>query len=111
MRILLILRIVRLQVAHFEPDIIHLHGEGVFPRISLDLPRYIDESGYYNTLLKEARRLLMPGASEETLATLGTGLGAGAGPGASGEVQRGPAGHPTQVFSSSHLPVSGHLLV
>ncbi|XP_070194710.1 hydrocephalus-inducing protein homolog isoform X4 [Littorina saxatilis] len=52
-----------IQVAHFEPDIVTLQGEGVFPRVSLDLPRYVDDSGYYETLLKEARKILMPQAS------------------------------------------------
>lgn len=52
-----------MQVAHFEPDIVTLQGEGVFPRVSLDLPRYVDDSGYYETLLKEARKILMPQAS------------------------------------------------
>ena len=55
------------QVAHFEPDIVRLYGEGVFPRISLDLPRYIDDSGYYESLLKEARKTLMPEGSDHTL--------------------------------------------
>ena len=40
----------RVQVAHFEPDLITIHGEGVFPRISLDLPRVADQEGYYNKL-------------------------------------------------------------
>nr|KAG5712964.1 hypothetical protein BaRGS_021758 [Batillaria attramentaria] len=48
------------QVAHFEADVINLYGEGVFPRVSLDLPRYIDDSGYYEALLEEARANLMP---------------------------------------------------
>lgn len=52
-----------IQVAHFEPDVIHLYGEGVFPRVSLDLPRYIDDSGYYEALLAEARANLMPDVS------------------------------------------------
>ncbi|XP_033625714.1 hydrocephalus-inducing protein homolog [Asterias rubens] len=47
-----------IQVAHFEPDTINLCGEGVFPRISLDLPRYGDEEGLYTSLLKEAKETL-----------------------------------------------------
>lgn len=43
----------RVQVAHFEPDLITIHGEGVFPRISLDLPRVSD--GTYTTLVKQAK--------------------------------------------------------
>lgn len=45
----------RVQVAHFEPDLITIHGEGVFPRISLDLPRVIDSEGRYTSLVKEAK--------------------------------------------------------
>ncbi|XP_074644164.1 hydrocephalus-inducing protein homolog [Tubulanus polymorphus] len=47
-----------IQVAHFEPDIVNLYGEGVFTRISLDLPRIGDEEGLYSSLLKEAREVL-----------------------------------------------------
>lgn len=43
----------RVQVAHFEPDLITIHGEGVFPRISLDLPRVPDEQ--YTSLVKHAK--------------------------------------------------------
>ncbi|XP_052230840.1 hydrocephalus-inducing protein-like isoform X4 [Dreissena polymorpha] len=45
----------RVQVAHFEADLITIHGEGVFPRISLDLPRKVDSEGYYNSLVREAK--------------------------------------------------------
>jgi len=45
----------RVQVAHFEPDLVTIHGEGVFPRISLDLPRVIDGEGRYKTLMREAK--------------------------------------------------------
>ncbi|XP_041375521.1 hydrocephalus-inducing protein homolog [Gigantopelta aegis] len=47
-----------IQVAHFEPDTINLYGEGMFPRLSLDLPRLVDDGGHYNSLLKEARESL-----------------------------------------------------
>lgn len=43
----------RVQVAHFEPDLITIHGEGVFPRISLDLPKVPDEQ--YTALVKQAK--------------------------------------------------------
>ncbi|XP_075045519.1 hydrocephalus-inducing protein homolog [Mixophyes fleayi] len=39
-------RVLQLHVAHLEPDIITLQGEGVFPRICLDLPRNITEERY-----------------------------------------------------------------
>ncbi|CAL1528045.1 unnamed protein product [Lymnaea stagnalis] len=48
----------QIQVAHFEPDAITISGEGVFPRISLDLPRIKDEEGVYLKLLKEAKENL-----------------------------------------------------
>ncbi|XP_041376326.1 hydrocephalus-inducing protein-like isoform X3 [Gigantopelta aegis] len=50
-------RMFLIQVAHFEPDVIHLYGEGLFPRISLDLPRLIDESGNYYALLQKATEI------------------------------------------------------
>ena len=40
------------QVAHFQPENVNLYGEGVFPRISLDLPRVLDDA--YESLAKEA---------------------------------------------------------
>ncbi|KAH9493176.1 hypothetical protein Btru_021958, partial [Bulinus truncatus] len=48
----------QIQVAHFEPDSITLTGEGVFPRISLDLPRIEDEEGVYGKLVQEAKKNL-----------------------------------------------------
>ena len=45
----------KVQVAHFEPDYLTIRGEGVFPRISLDLPRVQDTAGLYSSLVKEAR--------------------------------------------------------
>ena len=47
-----------IQVAHFPPDAVNLFGEGVFPRVSLDLPRLCDEDGHYDELLKEAKEAL-----------------------------------------------------
>ena len=38
-------RTFELQVAHFEPETISVFCEGIFPRISLDLPRYDDTEG------------------------------------------------------------------
>ena len=48
----------QIQVAHFEPDTIHLHGEGVFPRISLDLPRSQDPESHYQSLVKQAKEAM-----------------------------------------------------
>ncbi|XP_062817752.1 hydrocephalus-inducing protein homolog isoform X1 [Anolis carolinensis] len=49
-------RTFRIQVAHLEPDRITLKGEGIFPRICLDLPRNIRGNERYSTLLREARQ-------------------------------------------------------
>ena len=48
----------QIQVAHFEPDTVNLLGEGVFPRISLDLPRSMEQEGQYEELVKEVREKL-----------------------------------------------------
>ena len=47
-----------IQVAHFEPDIITISGTGVFPRISLDLPRTVDSEGQYEKLVQHAKENL-----------------------------------------------------
>ena len=45
-------------MAHFEPETIQLHGEGIFPRILLNLPRY-SVAGEYEQLLCIARENLL----------------------------------------------------
>ncbi|XP_043935458.1 hydrocephalus-inducing protein homolog [Protopterus annectens] len=47
-----------IQVSHFEPDIISLMGEGIFPRITLDLPRNIKGNENYLGFLKRAKETL-----------------------------------------------------
>ncbi|XP_067327017.1 hydrocephalus-inducing protein homolog [Anolis sagrei] len=49
-------RTFRIQVAHLEPDRITLKGEGIFPRICLDLPRNFRGNERYSMLLREARQ-------------------------------------------------------
>ncbi|KAH0619415.1 hypothetical protein JD844_000028 [Phrynosoma platyrhinos] len=49
-------RTFQIQVAHLEPDSITLKGEGIFPRISLDLPRNIKGNERYSILLREAKQ-------------------------------------------------------
>ncbi|MGH0142284.1 UNVERIFIED_CONTAM: hypothetical protein FKN15_002866 [Acipenser sinensis] len=44
-----------MQVSYFEPDSISVRGEGIFPRIYLDLPRNITSNKWYSTMLKEAK--------------------------------------------------------
>ena len=46
-------------MAHFEPDTIHLFGEGVFPRVSLDLPRIADGDDHLEVLLKKSKDCLL----------------------------------------------------
>lgn len=45
----------QIQVAHFEPDSVNIYGEGVFPRLTLDLPRAGDEDGTCERLLAKAK--------------------------------------------------------
>ena len=49
----------RIQVAHFQPDEVALYGEGVFPRVSLDLPRAPDLHGEYEQLVERAREHIL----------------------------------------------------
>ena len=46
-------------MAHFEPDTITLTGEGVFPRISFNLPREVTSENY-SRLRKKALKNLLP---------------------------------------------------
>ena len=50
---------LQVQVAHFEPDTITLIGEGVFPRISFNLPRDVTHEDY-SRLRKRALEKLTP---------------------------------------------------
>ncbi|XP_035381538.1 hydrocephalus-inducing protein homolog [Electrophorus electricus] len=64
---------LQLQVAFFEPVDITLRGEGVFPRVCLDLPRDLDEERY-SSVLKEAREAVESRRQrEEALSRPGTG--------------------------------------
>ncbi|XP_077166200.1 hydrocephalus-inducing protein homolog isoform X2 [Paroedura picta] len=49
-------RTFKIQVAHLEPDSITLKGEGIFPRICLDLPRNLRGNEHYSSILKEAKQ-------------------------------------------------------
>lgn len=51
--------LLQIQVAHFEPDTITLTGEGIFPRISFNLPREIT-SERYASLRDKAQENLSP---------------------------------------------------
>lgn len=67
----------QIQVAHFVPDSISISGEGVFPRISMDLPRHGDEEGLYDTLMKEARETLERDTQKKALQMTVSGTPAG----------------------------------
>ncbi|MGH0168093.1 UNVERIFIED_CONTAM: hypothetical protein FKN15_053855 [Acipenser sinensis] len=65
-----------IQVSYFEPDSISVRGEGIFPRIYLDLPRNITSNNWYSTMLKEARGSLERETwKEETYSRPGTMTG------------------------------------
>ncbi|KAB0347974.1 hypothetical protein FD754_012831 [Muntiacus muntjak] len=48
----------QIQIAHLDPENITLSGEGIFPRISLDLPRNLKGSEKYEIFLNQARKNL-----------------------------------------------------
>ncbi|XP_008833211.1 hydrocephalus-inducing protein homolog [Nannospalax galili] len=49
-------RSFQIQIAHLDPENITLHGEGIFPRISLDLPRNLRGNEKYESFLDQARK-------------------------------------------------------
>ncbi|XP_070307131.1 hydrocephalus-inducing protein homolog isoform X1 [Odocoileus virginianus] len=51
-------RSFQIQIAHLDPENITLSGEGIFPRISLDLPRNLKGSEKYEIFLNQARKNL-----------------------------------------------------
>ncbi|XP_044515296.1 hydrocephalus-inducing protein homolog [Gracilinanus agilis] len=48
----------QVQIAHLEPETITVTGEGIFPRICLDLPRNIKGNEKYEEFLREAKKNL-----------------------------------------------------
>ncbi|KFV73572.1 Hydrocephalus-inducing protein, partial [Struthio camelus australis] len=64
-------RTFRIQVGHLEPEEISLKGEGVFPRICMDLPRNIKGNKKYEKLLKEAKEKLEKDNRREEAVLLG----------------------------------------
>ncbi|XP_049719569.1 hydrocephalus-inducing protein homolog isoform X3 [Elephas maximus indicus] len=51
-------RSFQIQIAHLDPENITLSGEGIFPRICLDLPRNLKGNEKYETFLSQAKRNL-----------------------------------------------------
>ncbi|XP_077612463.1 hydrocephalus-inducing protein homolog [Crocuta crocuta] len=60
-------RSFQIQIAHLDPENITLHGEGIFPRICLDLPRKLQGNEKYETFLNQARKNLGKDNNCETL--------------------------------------------
>ncbi|XP_072492710.1 hydrocephalus-inducing protein homolog isoform X2 [Notamacropus eugenii] len=60
-------RSFQIQIAHLEPDTLTLRGEGIFPRICLDLPRNIKGNEKYEEFLREARKNLGKELSKDEL--------------------------------------------
>ena len=58
--------VILLQVAHFEPETVNLRGEGIFPRIFLNLPRF-SVAGEYEQLLCVASENLLKEANKTAL--------------------------------------------
>ncbi|XP_037371987.1 hydrocephalus-inducing protein homolog isoform X2 [Talpa occidentalis] len=51
-------RSFQIQIAHLDPESITLSGEGIFPRICLDLPRNLKGNEKYETFLNQAKKNL-----------------------------------------------------
>ncbi|KAM9191706.1 LOW QUALITY PROTEIN: hydrocephalus-inducing protein homolog [Dugong dugon] len=51
-------RSFQIQIAHLDPENIILSGEGIFPRICLDLPRNLKGNEKYETFLNQAKKNL-----------------------------------------------------
>ncbi|XP_072823786.1 hydrocephalus-inducing protein homolog [Vicugna pacos] len=51
-------RSFQIQIAHLDPESITLSGEGIFPRICLDLPRNLKGNEKYEIFLNQARKNL-----------------------------------------------------
>eukprot|EP00063_Salmo_salar_P029727 XP_014004562.1 PREDICTED: hydrocephalus-inducing protein homolog isoform X1 [Salmo salar] len=64
----------QLQVAFFEPESITLRGEGIFPRVCLDLPRELNDERY-TAVVKEAKEALEEDRREVGISRPATGNG------------------------------------
>ncbi|KAK2848119.1 hypothetical protein Q7C36_009801 [Tachysurus vachellii] len=69
------MKVFQLQVAFFEPESITIMGEGIFPRVCLDLPRDLNEE-QYSLVLKQAKEAVESESQrEDMLRRPGTGFG------------------------------------
>ncbi|KAM6352746.1 hydrocephalus-inducing protein homolog isoform 6-T13 [Alca torda] len=64
-------RTFQIQVGHLEPAEISLKGEGIFPRIYLDLPRNIKGNEKYEKVLKEVKEKMEKDSRREEAVALG----------------------------------------
>ncbi|NXA22511.1 HYDIN protein, partial [Ibidorhyncha struthersii] len=64
-------RTFQIQVGHLEPEEISLKGEGIFPRIYLDLPRNIKGNEKYEKVLKEVKEKMEKDGQRDEAAVLG----------------------------------------
>ncbi|KAG7333195.1 hypothetical protein KOW79_003330 [Hemibagrus wyckioides] len=68
-------KVFQLQVAFFEPESITIRGEGIFPRVFLDLPRDLNEE-QFSSVLKQAKEAVESESQrEDMLSRPGTGFG------------------------------------
>ncbi|XP_021264314.1 hydrocephalus-inducing protein homolog isoform X3 [Numida meleagris] len=64
-------RAFQIQVGHLEPETITLKGEGIFPRICLDLPRNIRGNEKYEKILQEVRERMEKESQRDEAVVLG----------------------------------------
>ncbi|KAM9510367.1 hydrocephalus-inducing protein-like [Guaruba guarouba] len=64
-------RAFQIQLRHLEPKKISLKGEGIFPRIHLDLLRNIKGNTKYDKILKKAKEKLGKGSQRDKTIVLG----------------------------------------
>ncbi|XP_051830566.1 hydrocephalus-inducing protein homolog [Antechinus flavipes] len=57
-------RSFQIQIAHLEPETLTLRGEGIFPRISLDLPRNIKGTQHVEQGIFQVQRMVFSGDSK-----------------------------------------------
>ncbi|XP_042653703.1 LOW QUALITY PROTEIN: hydrocephalus-inducing protein homolog [Tyto alba] len=69
-------RTFQIQVGHLEPEEISLKGEGIFPRIYLDLPRNIKGNEKYEKVLKEVKEKMEKESQREEAVDLEDGAAA-----------------------------------
>ncbi|NWW42685.1 HYDIN protein, partial [Pedionomus torquatus] len=64
-------RTFQIQVGHLQPEEISLKGEGIFPRICLDLPRSIKGNEKYEKVVKEVKEKMEKDSQRDEAVALG----------------------------------------